>query len=92
MKFNANIFKQLGLAMAGNKCADIGQSEKEKEKTFKSFFGVHWDTCEITWALLDDHGKYKKREPKYLLWMLFFSRCTQQRRYTARLSKNQRRK
>ena len=72
MKFNANVFKELGLTMAGNECPDVGQSEKEKEKTFKSFFGVHWDICEITWALLDDNGKYKKREPKHLLWTLVF--------------------
>ena len=73
MRYNAIIFKELGLTMAGNERADVGGSENEKERTFKSFFGVHWDICEIAWALLDDHGKYmKNREPKHLLWTLVF--------------------
>ena len=72
MKYNASIFKDLGLTMASNEHPDVGRSESEKERTFKSFFGVHWNLCEIAWTLLDDHGKYKKREPRHLLWTLVF--------------------
>ena len=72
MKYNASVFKDLGLTMAGNEHPDVGRSESEKERTFKSFFGVHWNLCEIAWTLLDDHGKYKKREPRHLLWTLVF--------------------
>ena len=73
MKFNASIFKDLGLTMAGNEHPALaGTSKSEKERTFKSFFGIHWNLCETTWALLDNHGKYKRREPRHLLWTLVF--------------------
>ena len=72
MKFNANVFKELGLSMVGNEHQCAGQSESEKMRAFKSFFGIGWNVCEKVWDLLDEQGKHADKAPIHLLWTLLF--------------------
>ena len=55
----------------------ISRCIKSQERDFREDFGCHWDTCAELWDLLHnptDCIEIKGKQPKHLLWALFFAK------------------